>query len=113
MTIMPPSVSNPEKYWALPIVTRFNHSDGVAPYNGTVAVISNSRVVTAEEYSQDPAYQKVAKECEEIANLLKATAPIRIDVRRFQEGSNFALFDVNMKPVSVTDCLKDVQISDS
>ncbi|KAF3037325.1 hypothetical protein E8E12_003467 [Didymella heteroderae] len=98
VTVMPPSASEPGKYWALPIVTRFNHIDGVAPYNGTVAVTSNSRVVTAEEHSRDPAYERVAKECEEIARLLKVTAPIRIDVRRFKEGSSFALFDVNMKP---------------
>ena len=78
------------------IVTRSNHSDGVAPYNGTVAVTSNSRIVTVDEYSQDPAYEKAAKECEEMAGLFKATAPIRIDVRRFQESSKFALFDVNM-----------------
>ncbi|KAJ4382236.1 hypothetical protein N0V86_002569 [Didymella sp. IMI 355093] len=103
VTIMPPSASKPGRYWALPIITRFNHSDGIAPYNGSVAVTSNSRAVTAEEYSRDPAYKRVAKECEEIAGLLKATAPIRIDVRRFEEGSSFALFDVNMKPVSVAD----------
>lgn len=109
VTIMPPSVSNPGKYWALPIVTRFNHSDGVAPYNGTVAVTLNSRVITAEEYSRDPAYEQAAKECEEMAGLLKATAPIRIDVRRFRKGSKFALFDVNMKPVRVTGCIDDIQ----
>lgn len=111
VTIMPPSESYSGEHWALPIVTRFNHSDGVAPYNGAVAVTSNSRVVSAEEYRQDPAYERVAKECEQMAGLLKATAPIRIDVRRFQKGSNFALFDVNMKPVSVIGCFECVQIS--
>lgn len=112
VTIMPPAASKPGKYWALPIVTRFNHSDGVAPYNGTVAVTSNSRVVTAGKYSRDPAYERVAKECEELAGLIKATAPIRIDVRRFKEGSSFALFDINMKPVSVINSIEDVQIQD-
>jgi hypothetical protein len=34
-----------------------------------------------------------------VAELLRCTAPIRIDVRRFAEGAEFALFDVNMKPV--------------
>ena len=103
ITIMPPSASKPEGYWALPIVTRFNHSDGIAPYNGSVAVTSNSRVIQKAEYDQDSAYKKAARECEEIAALLRATAPIRIDVRRFKDGSNFALFDVNMKPVSIKD----------
>lgn len=43
VTVMPP---NAEKgYWALPLVSRFNHQDGIAPYNGTVAVTANSRVV--------------------------------------------------------------------
>lgn len=100
VTVMPPSADGPEGHWALPIVTRFNHSDGIAPYNGTVAVTANSRVVGNSEYSQDPAYGKAARECEQVAALLKTTAPIRIDIRRFREGSEFALFDVNMKPVS-------------
>lgn len=112
VTVMPPSAIRPGAYWALPIVTRFNHSDGIAPYNGSVAVTSNSRVVDAEEYSRDPAYDRAAKECEGIAALLKSTAPIRIDARRFKEGSSFALFDVNMKPVGVQECPERVQISD-
>jgi hypothetical protein len=37
-----------------------------------------------------------------MVGLFKATVPTRIDVRRFQEGSNFALFEVK-KPVSATD----------
>jgi hypothetical protein len=36
-----------------------------------------------------------------VAALIGATAPIRIDVRRFHEASEFALFDINMKPVSL------------
>ncbi|KAJ4993129.1 glutathione synthetase ATP-binding domain-like protein [Stagonosporopsis vannaccii] len=98
VTVMPPSASKPEGYWALPIVTRFNHSDGIAPYNGSVAVTSNSRVVQKAEYDKDLAYEQAARECEQVAALLKATAPIRIDIRRFKVGSKFALFDVNMKP---------------
>ncbi|KAF2997707.1 hypothetical protein E8E13_006701 [Curvularia kusanoi] len=98
VTVMPPPVDKAKGYWAMPIVTRYNHMDGIAPYNGTVAVTKNSRVVGQAEYEQDPAYERAARECERVAALLKATAPIRIDVRRFKEGSNFALFDVNMKP---------------
>jgi D-alanine-D-alanine ligase-like ATP-grasp enzyme len=100
VTVMPPSSHNPDGYWALPVVTRFNHSDGIAPYNGSVAVTANSRTVREAESSQDSAYHRASRECEEVAALLRATAPIRIDIRRFTEGSNFALFDVNMKPVS-------------
>ncbi|KAF2141564.1 uncharacterized protein K452DRAFT_228308 [Aplosporella prunicola CBS 121167] len=97
VTVMPPSAEKPG-YWALPIVTRFNHIDGVAPYNGVRAVTSNSRAISDKEASADPAYARVARECEGVARLLKTTAPIRIDVRRFEPDSGFALFDINMKP---------------
>jgi D-alanine-D-alanine ligase-like ATP-grasp enzyme len=101
VSVMPPSGEIP-KYWAMPIVTRFNHADGIAPYNGTVAVTSNSRVVSRKEYAEDPAYDEAGQRCEEVAQLLRVTAPIRIDIRRFKNetGSSFALFDINMKPVS-------------
>lgn len=112
VTVMPPSAANPESYWALPIVSRFNHSDGIAPYNGTVAVTTNSRVITRSEYEQDPAYGRASGECEKVAAMLKATAPIRIDIRRFKEGSDFALFDVNMKPVSTEDPSRSARMFD-
>lgn len=85
----------------MPIVTRFNHSDGIALYNRFVAVTAKSGAVSAAEHSQDLAYNRVPRECEQVAVLLKATASIRIDIRRFKGGSDFALFDVNMKPVSL------------
>ena len=83
-------------------MTRLNHIDGVAPYSGAVAVTRNSRVVTTEEAAEDPTYGRIVKECEEVSKLIKTTAPIRTDVRRYSDepGSPFALFDVNMKPVS-------------
>ncbi|OLN91707.1 D-alanine-D-alanine ligase, partial [Colletotrichum chlorophyti] len=98
VTVMPPNAQTPS-HWSLPIVTRFNHQDGIAPYNGVVAVTANSRVITKEE-ERDPAYGEIARECEGVAGILGVTAPIRIDVRRFEDspGSKFALFDVNMKP---------------
>ncbi|KAM0214908.1 hypothetical protein ACHAQD_004356 [Fusarium lateritium] len=98
VTVMP-LVSGKGGYWALPVVTRFNHVDGVAPYNGAVAVTENSRAITAAE-SNEPTYKQVAEECERAAQELAVTAPIRIDVRRFKDSadSKFALFDVNMKP---------------
>ena len=101
VTVMPPSEEYPN-YWAMPIVTRFNHEGGVAPYNGVVAVTANSRVLTPEEVEKDERFEKASKECVEVAKLLHVTAPIRIDIRRFSKdpGSDFALFDINMKPVS-------------
>ena len=36
-TAVSPSAASPD-YWAFPIVWRFNHDDGIAPYNGVVAV---------------------------------------------------------------------------
>ncbi|KAF5027886.1 hypothetical protein F66182_27 [Fusarium sp. NRRL 66182] len=66
VTVMPP-VSGKGKYWALPVVARFNHVDGVAPYNGVVAVTANARAITSAESN-------------EAAQELSVTAPIRIDV---------------------------------
>ncbi|GLA52328.1 hypothetical protein AnigIFM63604_009177 [Aspergillus niger] len=96
ITVMPPSRESPE-YWSLPPITRFNHVDGIAPYNGTVAVTANSRAVTESEM-QDESYRSAMRQCEQVAKLIGATAPIRIDIRRFSEGSQFAIFDINMKP---------------
>ncbi|RMJ03672.1 hypothetical protein CDV36_014802 [Fusarium kuroshium] len=97
VTVMPPTQEG-KGYWSLPVVTRFNHQDGIAPYNGVVAVTANSRVV--ENGEAGPLYNKLARECERAASILGVTAPIRIDVRRFKDSSDspFALFDVNMKP---------------
>jgi hypothetical protein len=101
VTIMPPG-NGRDEYWALPIVTRFNHSNGVAPYNGVVAVTANSRVISQSEFEADGRYGEAGRECEAVAILLGVTAPIRIDIRRFSDAprDKFALFDVNMKPVS-------------
>ena len=103
VTVMPPfQASGNSDYWAMPVVERFNHADGIAPYSGTVAITENSRVVSAEQHQQDPAYGEIQRQCVETARLLQCTAPIRIDVRRVNEekSSPFALFDVNLKPVS-------------
>lgn len=99
ITVMAPTPARP-RYWSMPPVVRFNHDSGIAPYNGTVAVTANSRVATADEINDDPAYKDAMRQCEAVAELIGATAPIRVDVRRFKEGSEFALFDINMKPVS-------------
>ncbi|PYH97999.1 D-alanine--D-alanine ligase [Aspergillus ellipticus CBS 707.79] len=96
ITVMPPSTENSE-YWSLPPITRFNHVDGVAPYNGAVAVTANSRAITETEM-QDSSYRNAMQQCEQIAKLIGATAPIRVDIRRFRDESEFAIFDINMKP---------------
>ncbi|KAJ5093535.1 glutathione synthetase ATP-binding domain-like protein [Penicillium angulare] len=106
VTILPPGEPIPglktdetkRLHRSLPPVTRFNHVDGIAPYSGKVAVTVNSRAVTAAEMEVDPAYGKIMEECATVAGLLGTTAPLRIDIRRFREGSKFALFDINMKP---------------
>lgn len=85
-----------EGYWALPPVRRFNHENGIAPYNGTVAVINNSEVLADEELQQD-GIRKLCAQCEKAAELVRAKAPIRIDCRQDAEGKYF-LFDLNMKP---------------
>lgn len=78
VTIMPPAPAlGKDEHWALPIVTHFNHHDGVAPYNGIVAVTENSRAVTDAE-GREPYYQEAARECERAARELGVTAPIRI-----------------------------------
>ena len=101
ITVMPPTANIP-KYWAMPVVTRFNHESGIAPYNGIVAVTANSRSLTQKEFEIDNRYSEASRQCVRVAELMQATAPIRVDVRRYNKstGSPFALFDINMKPVS-------------
>jgi hypothetical protein len=115
VTVMPPSQDS--DYWATPVVERFNHNDGIAPYNGVVAVSQNSRCISVEEHHKDPSYREIQEQCVRAAKLLGVTAPIRIDVRRITKemSSPFALFDVNLKPVSqmyvpsTYACLLDIQ----
>ncbi|GLA87634.1 hypothetical protein AtubIFM56815_002060 [Aspergillus tubingensis] len=96
ITVMPPAIEHPQ-HWSMLTVTRFKYAEGIAPYNGVVAVTSNSRVISQSEL-KDPGYRKVMRECESVAALIRATAPVRVYVRQFVEGSDFALFDINMKP---------------
>lgn len=67
-------------YWALPPVRRFNHQDGIAPYNGVVAIVHNSEVLDSALCSAPPVRQ-VLQDCERAARLVRAVAPIRIDCR--------------------------------
>ena len=74
ITVMPPTIEHPQ-HWSMLTVTRFNYAEGIAPYNGVVAVTSNSRVISQSEL-KDPGYRKVMRECESVAALVRATAPV-------------------------------------
>lgn len=103
ITVMPPGsyrfgadiVSKPD-FWSLPPVKRMNHENGIAPYNGVVAVIHNSALLSVEE-RQSADIQNLCCQCEQAAKLVGAKAPIRIDCRADKDGAYF-LFDLNMKP---------------
>lgn len=88
--------SGPGGFSALPPVLRFNHHDGVAPYNGVVAVTRNSRALTPEEWAA-PAVTRMMRQCEAAAALVQARAAVRIDCRCDAAGTP-VLFDLNMKP---------------
>jgi D-alanine-D-alanine ligase-like ATP-grasp enzyme len=90
------NIETKKDYWAIPPVKRFNHENGIAPYNGTVAVTNNSVVLSDSELAQ-PDIRQLCSECEEAAKLVKAKAPVRIDCRANADGKYF-LFDLNMKP---------------
>ncbi|WP_299124792.1 ATP-grasp domain-containing protein [uncultured Winogradskyella sp.] len=85
-----------KKPWSLPAVKRFNHINGIAPYNGIVAVIKNSSVLNHSELNSETII-KVCDHCEKAGELLNIKAPIRIDCRA-EENGNYFLFDLNMKP---------------
>lgn len=117
VTVMPPAEEVP-RYWAMPVVTRFDHDNGIAPYNGVVAVTANSRAISQQEFEKDYRYIEASRQCVEVAKLMQATAPLRIDIRRYNQdpGAPFALFDINMKPVSrmrlILNALCHVPVSD-
>jgi D-alanine-D-alanine ligase len=103
ITVMPPGkykinavCQEKINYWSLPAVERFNHDDGVAPYNGTIAVVNNSRVLD-DALLQSQAIITLCKQCESAAALVGARAPVRIDCRQDETGYYY-LFDLNMKP---------------
>lgn len=79
VTVMPPSSQKPS-YWALPAVARFNHEQEIAPYNGVMAVMRNSRAISQYEFKGDASYGTVSRQCEQVAPLLNVTEPINIDV---------------------------------
>ncbi|MEP7258539.1 MAG: carboxylate--amine ligase, partial [Flavitalea sp.] len=80
----------------LPAVKRFNHHNGIAPYNGMVAVVNNSLVLPDEEL-RSAQIQAEYDQCEKAALIVGGKAPIRLDWRANASGEYF-LFDLNMKP---------------
>ncbi len=82
--------------WALPPVERFDHRDGVLPYNGLVPVSRNSRVLDRHVQASE-ALRQIIQACEQAAYLVEAKAPIRVDCRADRDGAYF-IFDLNMKP---------------
>ena len=81
-----------DDYWCLPVVERFNHVDGISPYNGVVAVTENSKAI-----HNDNKLERLCKECAKAAKLLKVKSLIRIDCRQDDNG-DYYIFDFNMKP---------------
>ncbi|BBF69168.1 D-alanine--D-alanine ligase family protein [Sphingomonas bisphenolicum] len=101
VTLMPPASPLPSgavraAHWPLRPVRRFDQKDGIAPYNGDVAVTANSVAIDVEELAT-PAVQAMLAACVRAAGLVDARAPIRIDCRAAATG-HFKLFDLNMKP---------------
>lgn len=74
-------------------VERFNHQDGIAPYNGRVAVTANSRAVK----KPSPELGKILTACSEAVRILKLKALVRIDCRMGEDGE-YRIFDFNLKP---------------
>jgi D-alanine-D-alanine ligase len=103
VTVMPPGsyliderMVIKDKHWSLPTVKRFNHENGIAPYNGVVAIVNNSAVLQESE-ENSAAVLLVSNECAQAGSVINAKAPIRIDCRADEQGKYF-LFDLNMKP---------------
>jgi D-alanine-D-alanine ligase-like ATP-grasp enzyme len=103
VTVMPPGTYEVDartvvfaEHWSLPPVARLSHQNGIAPYSGTLAIKHNSIVLTPEE-TVDTKIRAVVVACTRAAQIVGATAPIRIDCRQNDQGI-FSLFDLNMKP---------------
>ena len=118
VTVMPSGnylINNKErdynKPWCLPAVKRFNHINGIAPYNGLVAVMKNSSVLENDELKSNK-ITEIYSQCERAAKLLNIKAPIRIDCRADENG-NYFLFDLNMKPNMTGPSRPNRQIQDS
>lgn len=103
ISIMPPGTyiidgksSKKRNHWALPVVERFNHKNYIVPYNGIVAVVNNSQLMTLDEKNSIE-IKSISEHCEIAAKLVEARAPIRVDCRKNKSGE-YRIFDLNLKP---------------
>ena len=103
ITIMPPGnyiIRNErvekKSHWSLPPVERFNHIEGIVPYNGVIAVVNNSKKIPNNNESIKE-LNEISKWCELAGKIIGARAPIRIDCRKNSVGV-YQIFDLNMKP---------------
>lgn len=104
VTVMPPgtyqlreTVVEKDRHWCLPIVGRYNHEDGIAPYSGVKAVVTNSSVLCSSRMEEKQC-KEIMEQCERTARIVGAMAPIRCDCRGRHGDEGFLIFDVNMKP---------------
>lgn len=77
----------------LPVVERFNHCNGIAPYNGVIAVSKNSRAVL----QNDESLNKISDACSKAVISMDLKALVRIDCRENSQGE-YEMFDFNLKP---------------
>ena len=96
LTVLPAQAGEGGQPLVLPPVRRFNHADGIAPYNGTVAVTANSAALTPDECAAQPV-RRLVQACADTFVRIGAQAAIRIDCRANEQG-DYLIFDVNMKP---------------
>ena len=99
VTVMPPGtyetadgMHNEPTHWTLPAIERTGHHGGVMPFSGVVPIQSNSKPA-----GDDDQLREFGRHAVRVAQLLKATAPIRIDCRADANGVIKAI-DINMKP---------------
>ena len=105
VTVLPPGqydapIGQQSSHWTLPVVRRTGHVNGIAPYNGVVAVALNSVAVNENDEPDTikrAAYAAIRGHCATVGGLLNVVACLRIDCRA-NEAGEFVLFDLNMKP---------------
>lgn len=67
---------------SLPVVERFSHAGGIAPYSGDVPVSQNSRVTVCEDENMTA----IRSECEKAVKILDLKGLVRIDCRAGKSG---------------------------
>jgi len=87
VAVLPPGtydepVGMKDRHWALPVVRRFDHTDGIMPYSGNIPAAANSCHIPLEEAAADREYEKIQRRCELAGQALGTLATIRLDARR-------------------------------